>query len=145
MKPQRVNPNMMNPMEMNNMSAMMGMMNNLQRIGKGKRKYKVTLDKNSKKFLAKFMEEVKKQFATSPLGAQGQNVSDFFSYVKELADSKDQTGLMLSFEEYEFLKRMLIDSIRGMEGMEFKWYQFVKKGMIKLMTKQYREILKQFK
>ena len=75
MKPQRVNPNMMNPMEMNNMSAMMGMMNNLQRIGKGKRKYKVTLDKNSKKFLAKFMEEVKKQFATSPLGAQGQNVS----------------------------------------------------------------------
>ena len=33
MKPQRVNPNMMNPMEMNNMSAMMGMMNNLQRIG----------------------------------------------------------------------------------------------------------------
>lgn len=50
MKPQRVNPNMMNPMEMNNMSAMMGMMNNLQRIGKGKRKYKVTLDKIVKSF-----------------------------------------------------------------------------------------------
>lgn len=145
MKTQRVNPNAMNPMEMNNMSAMMGMMNNIQRIGKGKRKYKIVLDKNNKKFLSKFMDEVKKQFATSPLGAQGQNVKEFFDYIKDMCDSKDQTELMLSFEEYEFLKRMIIDSIKGMEGMKFKWYQFVKKGMIKMMSKQYRELLKQFK
>lgn len=145
MKTQRVNPNAMNPMEMNNMSAMMGMMNNIQRIGKGKRKYKIVLDKNNKKFLSKFMDEVKKQFATSPLGAQGQNVKEFFDYIKTMCDSKDQTELMLSFEEYEFLKRMVIDSIKGMEGMQFKWYQFVKKGMIKMMSKQYRELLKQFK
>ena len=145
MKTQRVNPNAMNPMEMNNMSAMMGMMNNIQRIGKGKRKYKIVLDKNNKKFLSKFMDEVKKQFATSPLGAQGQNVKEFFDYIKDMCESKDQTELMLSFEEYEFLKRMVIDSIKGMEGMKFKWYQFVKKGMIKMMSKQYRELLKQFK
>jgi len=53
--------------------------------------------------------------------------------------------LKLSFEEYEFLKRMIVDSIRGMEGMTFKWYQFVKKGMLKVMIKQYRELLTKFK
>ena len=47
MKTQRVNPNGMNPMQMNNMSSMMGMMNNIQRIGKGKRKITVNLDKNN--------------------------------------------------------------------------------------------------
>ena len=49
------------------------------------------------------MEEVKKQFATSPLGAQGQNVSEFFSYVKD-SKIKIKAEVMLSFEEYEFLK-----------------------------------------
>ena len=39
MKGQRVNPNNLNPMQMNNMSSMMGMMNTMQRIGKSKRKY----------------------------------------------------------------------------------------------------------
>ena len=67
MKTQRVNPNGMNPMQMNNMSSMMGMMNNIQRIGKGKRKITVNLDKNNKKFLSKFIEEVKKQFSSSAM------------------------------------------------------------------------------
>ena len=37
MKAQKVNPNNMNPMQMNAMSSMMGMMNSIQKIGKGKR------------------------------------------------------------------------------------------------------------
>ena len=44
MKGTRVNPGTLNPMEMNNMSSMMGMMNSIQKIGKGKRKYTVKLD-----------------------------------------------------------------------------------------------------
>lgn len=52
MKTQRVNPNAMNPMQMNNMSSMMGMMNSIQKIGKGKRKYSIMLDKNNKKILS---------------------------------------------------------------------------------------------
>ena len=39
MKGTRVNPTALSPMEMNNMSSMMGMMNSIQKIGKGKRKY----------------------------------------------------------------------------------------------------------
>ena len=37
MKVQKVNANNLNPMEMNNASAMMGMMNLIQKIGKGKK------------------------------------------------------------------------------------------------------------
>jgi hypothetical protein len=145
MKAQRVNPNGMNPMQMNNMSSMMGMMNTIQRIGKGKRKISVNLDKNNKKFLSKFIDEVKKQFSSSAMGAQTASLGEFFDYIKSVADAKDQMELKLSFEEYEFLKKMIIDSIRGMEGMTFKWYQFVKKGMLKVMIKQYRELLTKFK
>ena len=145
MKTQRVNPNGMNPMQMNNRSSMMGMMNNIQRIGKGKRKITVNLDKNNKKFLSKFIDEVKKQFASSAMGAQATGLGEFFDYIKSVVDGKEQMELKLSFEEYEFLKRMIVDSIRGMEGMTFKWYQFVKKGMLKVMIKQYRELLTKFK
>ena len=53
--------------------------------------------------------------------------------------------LKVSFEEYEFLKKMVIDSVKGMEAMEFKWYQLIKKGMIKMMVKQYRELLTKLK
>nr|WP_307774830.1 hypothetical protein [uncultured Cetobacterium sp.] len=142
MKGQKVNANNINPMQMNAMSSMMGMMNSIQKIGKGKRKYTVTLDKNTKKFLSKFIEEVKKQFATNNTMV---NVVQFLDYVKTSADIKDKMELKLSYEELEFLTRMVSDSIRGMEAMEYKWYQFIKKGMTKAMVRQYRELLSQLK
>lgn len=147
MKTQRINPNTMNPMQMNNMSGMMGMMNTIQRLGKGKRKIIVSLDKNARKFLGKFIDEVKKQFSSSANATQTPNLNEFFDYIKNITDdkSKGNVELKLSFEEYEFLKRMLIDSVKGMENIQFKWYQFIKKSMVKVMAKQYREILAKFK
>ena len=68
MKTQRVNPSTMNHMQLNSMSNMMGMMNTIQKIGKGKRKITVKLDKGDKKFLSKFIDEVKKQFSSSAMG-----------------------------------------------------------------------------
>lgn len=140
MKAQRVNPNNMNPMQMNSMTSMMGMMNTIQKIGKGKRKYVVKLDKNSKKFLSKFIDEVKKQFGAN-MNDQNQGLVEFFDYIKMVADDKNKMELRLSFEEMEFLKRMVSDSIKGMEAMQFKWYQIIRKTMIKLLVKQYRELL----
>lgn len=140
MKAQRVNPNNMNPMQMNSMTSMMGMMNTIQKIGKGKRKYVVKLDKNSKKFLSKFIDEVKKQFGAN-MNDQNQGLVEFFDYIKMVADDKNKMELRLSFEEMEFLKRMVADSIKGMEAMQFKWYQIIRKTMIKLLVKQYRELL----
>lgn len=145
MKTQRVNPNTMNHMQMNNMSSMMGMMNNIQKIGKGKRKIGVSLDKGNKKFLSKFIDEVKKQFVSSAMATQNLPLGAFFDYVKAYCENKEQAELKLSFEEYEFLKRMLVDSVKGMETMQLKWYQFIKKGMIKALSKQYKDLLTKFK
>ncbi|WP_448821944.1 hypothetical protein [Cetobacterium sp.] len=142
MKAQKVNANNMNPMQMNAMSSMMGMMNSIQKIGKGKRKYSVSLDKGTKKFLSKFIEEIKKQFAVN----NGmQNVGQFLDYVKSVADSKDKMDLKLSYEEQEFLTKMVSDAVKGMESVQFKWYQLIKKSMTKVMAKQYRQLLVQLK
>ncbi|MGL5797939.1 MAG: hypothetical protein ACRCYT_06995 [Cetobacterium sp.] len=142
MKAQKLNANNMNPMQMNSMSSMMGMMNSIQKIGKGKRKYSVSLDKGTKKFLSKFLEEIKKQFADN----NGmQNVVQFLDYVKSVADSSDRMELKLSYEEQEFLIKMISDAVRGMESVKFKWYQIIKKSMTKVMAKQYRELLTQLK
>lgn len=141
----RMNPNTISPMEMNQMSSMMGVMSSLQKIGKGKRKYSISLDKSNKKFLVQFMDEVKKQFAGSAMAEQNKTIYDFLVYVREVAEKKENTELKVSFEEEEFLKRLLKDSLRGMEGMEFKWYQFVKKRMVKIIMKQYRNFLTKFK
>lgn len=131
----RVNPATMNPMEMNNMSSMMGMMNSIQKIGKSKRKYSVKLEKGDKKLLVKFINEAKKQFSETTSGDQYIGVYNFLNYVADTAANKDTTELKVSFEEYEFLKRMLIDSVRAMEKMQFFWYQFIKKGMVKILCK----------
>ncbi|MGL5964556.1 MAG: hypothetical protein ACRCZ2_09230 [Fusobacteriaceae bacterium] len=143
MKMQKMNPNNMNPMEMNNASAMMGMMNVIQKIGKGKRKYSVSLDKNEKKFLGKFLEEGKKQFDPSvPGSAQMKPVAEFFDYMIGICNSSNKNDIRFSFEELEFFKKMLSDSVKGMEGMNFKWYQLIRKSMAKVMVKQYRALLK---
>lgn len=142
MRSQKVNPNNINPMQMKNISSMMGMMNSIQKIGKSKRKYTVNFDKGVKKFLSKFIEEVKKQFVT---GQEMPNIVSFLDYIKNFADNKEQTELKLSYEELEFLKRMISDAVKGMETVKFKWYQFMKKSMTKLMLRQYKEILAELK
>ncbi len=145
MKGQRINPNNLNPMQMNNMSSMMGMMNTMQRIGKSKRKYAIKLEKANKKFLAKFIDEIKKQFAGQETAPQQQGVIDFLDYLKAQCEIKDRTEVKVSFEELEFLKRMIGDSIRGMEGMQFKWYQIIKKMMMKVMLTQYKQLFEEIK
>lgn len=140
MKVQKVNANNLNPMEMNNASAMMGMMNIIQKIGKGKKKYSVTLEKADKKFLGKFIDEAKKQFTGAD--DQAKNILEFFNYIKSICDSKEKKELRLSFEELEFLKKILTESVRGMETMTFKWWQLLRKAMVKIMLKQYRDLLK---
>lgn len=142
MRTQKVNANNVNPMELNAMSSMMGMMSSVQKIGKGKRKYSVKLTKGTKKFLYKFIEEVEKQFASN----NGmQNVLTFFQYVKSMAKSKDRFELKVSYEEQEFLIKMVMESVKGMENVKFKWYQIVRKSMTKVMLKQYKELLEQLK
>ena len=145
MKGQRVNPEKLNPMEMNSMSSMMGMMSILQKIGKGKRKYSIKLEKNHKKFLARFMSDIKKQYEQAYSDSQMKGILGFFDYVRITCENKTATELKLSYEEFDFLKRLLTDSLRQMENMQFKWYNLIKKATLKMMKVQYKEFLKQMK
>jgi hypothetical protein len=131
-------------MQMNNMASMMSMMGTIQKIGKGNRKYKINFDKNDKKFLGKFIIEVQKQFITDS-SQKPNNLSEFFSYVKTYSDKKSVEPLKVNYEEYEFLKKMIKDSLKGMEAMLFPWYHFLKKLSVSLMKKQYTQILAKFK
>ena len=106
MKTQKVNPSTMNPMEMNNISSMMSSMNLIQKIGKSKRKYNIEIGKNEKKFLAKFLEEAKKQFPSGNDSGVKPLIS-FFDYLIEICKNKKINEIKLSYEELEFLKKML--------------------------------------
>ena len=146
MKGQRINPEKINPMEINAMSSMMGMMGILQKIGKGKRKYSIKLEKNHKKFLARFMVDIKKEFEKTYANVpQMKGVLSFLDYIKTSCENKDLKELNVSYEEFDFLKRMLMDNLRGMEAMQLKWYQLIKKDTLKMMKTQYRDILGQLK
>lgn len=146
MKGQRINPEKINPMEINAMSSMMGMMGILQKIGKGKRKYSIKLEKNHKKFLARFMVDIKKEFEKTYSNVpQMKGVLSFLDYIKTSCENKELKELNVSYEEFDFLKRMLMDNLRGMEAMQLKWYQLIKKATLKMMKTQYRDILGQLK
>lgn len=140
MRVQKVNANNLNPMEMNNAMSAMSIMNLIQKIGKGKRKYVIPMDKNEKKFFGKFLEEGQKQFNSQD--AQTKNIMEFFEYLRKGCGTKNLKELKVSYEEQEFLKKILWDSVNGMQGMTFKWWQFPQKMTLKLMLKQYKEILK---
>ena len=138
------NTNGMNGIQMKNMSGMMGIQNAMQRIGKGKRKYTLNISKHNKKFLGKFVEEIQKQMG-SDNNPQMKGVSDFLSHLKAECGKKSTTQIKMSFDELEFLKKMVIDSVKGMEAMTYKWYQVINKIMIKTMIKSNRELLKELK
>ncbi|MFK4785910.1 hypothetical protein [Fusobacterium sp. MFO224] len=146
MKGQRINPEKINPMEMNKMSSMIGMMGLMQKIGKGKRKYVIKLEKNHKKFLSRFIIEIKKEFEKNyGNAAQMKGVLSFLDYVKKSCENKALKELKVSYEEFDFLKRMLSDSLRGMAALNLKWYEIHKKVSIKIMRTQYKTLLEQMK
>jgi len=134
----------MNGIQMKNMSGMMGIQNAMQRIGKGKRKYTVKISKHNKKFLGKFVEEIQKQMG-SENNPQIKGVLDFLTYLKAECSKKEVMEIKMSFDELEFLKKMVVDSIKGMEGATYKWYQIINKGMIKAMIKSNRSLLEELK
>jgi hypothetical protein len=139
-----MNAQNMNGMQMRNMSGMMGIQNAMQRIGKGKRKYTVKISKHNKKFLGKFVEEIQKQMG-SENNPQMKGVLDFLTYLKAECTKKTVTEIKMSFDELEFLKKMVVDSVKGMEGMTYKWYQIVNKLMVKTMIKSNRSLLEELK
>lgn len=139
----RMNPNQMNNQQMMNAYGQMSMMGSIQKIGKGKRKYNVKIDKTSKKYLAKIVEELKKQMGAYALNPQTKGVTDYMNYLENECKKKNDAPIAMSFEELEFLRKTLSDSVKAMETMEFKWYQLLRKMLMKVMLSQHKYILQE--
>ena len=132
---QKMNPNKMSQTDMMNNQAMMGMASLLQMVGKGKRKYNIKIDSTNKKFLGKMAVEMKKQMGGYAEVQQTKGVVLFLEYLETECKNKNLT-IPMSHEEVDFLRKTIVSSVKQMETMEFKWYQFFKKAMVKMLIKQ---------
>ena len=141
-----VNPNSVNDMEIINAKAQAKMSQLVQKIGKGKRRVTVTFNKTTS-YVAKLIEEMKKQMIAYE--KQLPNLFNFFNYLEKetkvtKANKKEKTkDVLLSYEEVDFLKLQLKETIKGieMQSKNLKWYNFLKKSMYKMLKKQTEETL----
>ena len=137
-----VNQNTINDMTLVNAKSQAKMTQLIQKIGKGKRRVKVTLSKSTRSYLIKMLEEMKKQMAVYE--KQLPNLFQFFNYLeKEVRivkqNKKQKTkDIVLSYEELDFLKIQIKETIKGIDNLKssLKWYNLVKKGLYKTLKKQ---------
>ena len=87
-----VNPNTINDMTLVNVKAQAKMNQLVQKIGKGKRKIKVTLGKSTRSYLTKLIEEMQEKGIISPYQEnEGRKVlvpSDMMVEFKRLENNK---------------------------------------------------------
>ena len=137
-----VNQNTINDMTLVNAKSQAKMTQLIQKIGKGKRRVKVTLSKSTRSYLIKMLEEMKKQMAVYE--KQLPNLFQFFNYLeKEVRivkqNKKQKTkDIVLSYEELDFLKIQIKETIKGIDNLKssLKWYNLIKKGLYKTLKKQ---------
>ena len=144
-----VNPNTVNDMALVNAKAQAKMSQLVQKIGKGKRRVRVTLSKSTRIYLIKMLEEMKKQM--SAYEKQLPNLFQFFNYLeKEIQITKENKkektkDVQLSYEELDFLKIQIKETIKGITNLSgsLKWYNFIKKGLYKTLRKQNEMVLEE--
>ena len=144
-----VNPNTVNDMALVNAKAQAKMSQLVQKIGKGKRRVRVTLSKSTRSYLVKMLEEMKKQMAIYE--KQLPNVFQFFNYLgKEIQITKENKkektkNVLLSYEELDFLKIQIKETIKGITNLSgsLKLYNFIKKGLYKTLKKQNELVLEE--
>ncbi len=137
----KINPAKISNQDMMNAQAYSGMVSKIEKLGKSKRKNKIFFDKVVKKYFKQIIEQFIKQLNEYPSNPQSQKVIEFYTYLDSELSKAANHPVMLSFEELEFLKATLSETVKGMDKMEFKWYSFLRKIMNKSMAKQIKEIL----
>lgn len=145
---------MMNANSINDMTVMnvksqsqMRLQQLFVKIGKGKRKVKVTLSKMSRSYLNKMFEQMLKQIPEADQ-KKAPNVVHFINYMdKETKITKENKkiktkDIMLSFDEYDFLKLQIKEALKELDVRvkKLKWYQFIQKSSHKLMKKQMEQM-----
>lgn len=149
----KITANNINDMDIMNMKSQASMLNIVQKIGKGKRKVSVLLDKSSQKFLESFMKELLKTMETNPQMSKLKNVTDFFNYViKSVTFDKKQKrpkvlSLLLSYEEQDFMCMHLLEAVKGIKANKgnLKWYNLFKKMAFASYTTQCQHLYDIFK
>ncbi|HCB63792.1 MAG TPA: hypothetical protein DEP20_00265 [Fusobacteria bacterium] len=140
MKKQAINPNRVNYTDMQNMKEMMDMSSLIQKLDKGKRKYRVSLSFSSRKLLYKTLSEMRK--AISSEGVLPRNFNNFVDYINSSRGSKN---ILLSFDEINFLNKLVSLTIKQQEFVKYPWYMFLSKLFRRLAIVQYKEILSHLK
>lgn len=145
----QINPKSVSDMDIMNARAQAKSGQLLMKLGKGKRRTAVTFSKSTRAYLAKMIEEMKKQLVMYE--KQLPNVFQFFNYLqkeveitKENKKQKTKT-VNLSFEEIDFLKLQMRETIKGITQMKssLKWYNFLKKAIYKTLIKQTELVIKE--
>ena len=131
----------MGNIEIKNNQAMMRTVSQMQKLGKGKRKYIMRLQKYNVKILAVLVKELKKQFTIYETNPQLKGAIVFIDYLQIELNAK-KTEIKVSFDEVGFLRNTIKEQLKSMETIEFKWYNFIKKLQVKMLNVQYREVLK---
>ena len=80
-----------------------------------KRKYKINFDKTTKKYFGKMLKEFSKQLLTYQSNPQTKSILEFYAYLEAETSKPANQPIMVSFEELEFLKSTMSETIRGME------------------------------
>ena len=137
----KINPGKISQQDMMNAQAYAGIMSKIEKLGKGKRKTKLVFDKTTKKYLGKMIKEFSKQLQGYQNNPQTKNIIDFYSYIETETAKPANHPIMVSFEELEFLKGTMAETIKGMEKVQYKWYDIFKKVLTKTMIKQNKVIL----
>lgn len=146
-----INPNAISDMALVNAKTQAKMTQLIQKLGRGKRRVKVTLSKGTRAYLSKMVEELRKQMAIYE--KQMPNLFQFFNYLeKEAKVTKEnkkikEKDISLSYEELDFLKLNIRETISGIDRMResLKWYNIIKKGVYKTLKKQNELVLEEFK
>ena len=145
-----INPNTMSNTDVLNARAQAQMTQLVQKLGKGKRRVKVSLSKPSRSYLEKMIAEMKKQMVVYE--KQLPNIFQFFKYFENevkitKSNKKEKTNnVKLSYEEVDFFKLQLKETLKGIDAQRatLKWYNLIKKALFKTLTKQTEVVLEEF-
>lgn len=141
----KLNPGRISNQDMMNAQAYTGIMSKIDKLGKGKRKNKLVFDKTTKKYFGRMISEFSKQLQGYEGNPQTKNMIEFYTYIEAETKKSANHPIMLSFEELEFLKGTVAETIKGLEKAEYKWYDIFRKLLTKTMIKQNRVILEELK
>lgn len=148
-------PNNMNEMSVINMKSQMALMSAMQKVGKGKRKVTLELNRTNQRFLSSFMKEFKKTLEKESTN-KVNNILSFADYIIKNTESTRKNKkpkivlLLISYEEQDFLRLQMAETVNAIRETRktLKWYNLIKKitySSYQTQCSEFLEVLKSAK